>query len=170
MSGVIGEGYNSAGKKSVEWYTPAWVFDLLGLRFDLDPASPHDHESFVPADRTYTIFDDGLSKEWEGRVWLNPPYGRDTPFWMNRMIDHNNGIALCFSRTDAKWFQDAMKAATATLLMSGRIDFVPGNENKHKKSRSGAGTAIFAFGVDNARALQRMSDRGIFVSWDRVSA
>jgi hypothetical protein len=103
-------------------------------------------------------------------VWLNPPYGKETPFWIDRMIDHNNGIALVFSRTDASWFQKAMKTATATLLVGGRIEFVPGNENKHKKSRSGAGSAFFAFGEDCANALEKISDRGVLIRHDAISA
>lgn len=150
-------------KKSVEWYTPKWVFEELGLVFDLDPSSPHDMETAVPASTKYTIFDDGLSRPWFGRVWLNPPYGRDTPFWIRRMIEHGTGVALVFSRTDASWCQDAMKACTAMLFVSGRIEFVPGKENQHKKSRSGAGTVMFAFGNECAIALENMRDRGIFI-------
>lgn len=171
MSGLFGDpSADRNAVKSVEWYTPKWVFDALDISFDLDPSSPHDHESFVPADRAYTIFDDGLKQEWFGRVWMNPPYGKETPFWMARMIDHNHGIALVFSRTDAGWFQDALKAATATLLVSGRIEFVPGNENKHKKSRSGAGSAFFAFGEDCAQALEKLSDRGVLIRQTAIAA
>lgn len=150
--------------KSVEWYTPAWVFEALDLEFDLDPASPHDMESFVPATTKYTVFDDGLSKDWFGTVWMNPPYGKETPFWMKRFIEHNNGIALVFSRTDATWCQDAMRACSAMLFMSGRIAFVPGKENFHKAGRAGAGTVLFAFGSKSENALRRMSDRGVFIS------
>lgn len=120
-------------------------------------------ETAVPALNKYTIFDDGLNNEWFGRVWLNPPYGRDTPRWIRRMIRHGNGIALVFSRTDAGWCQQAMKAATAMLFISGRIEFVPGRENQHKKSRCGAGTVLFAFGAENATALRKMGDRGVFI-------
>lgn len=87
--------------KSVEWYTQPWVFEELGLSFDLDPASPVDAETFVPARTRYTRLNDGLSRPWFGRVWPNPPYGPDTDFWMRRMIAHGNGVALVFSRTDA---------------------------------------------------------------------
>tara|TARA_Y100001949_G_scaffold174812_1_gene183116 strand:+ start:15104 stop:15712 length:609 start_codon:yes stop_codon:yes gene_type:complete len=163
MSGMFGEKRAQAPHKSVEWYTPAWVFERLGVEFDLDPASPHDMESFVPAGRKYTVFDDGLSKEWFGRCWLNPPYGPDTGFWIRRMISHGNGIALVFSRTDATWCQEAMKAADAMLFVQGRIDFVPGIENQHKRSRAGAGTVMFAYGIDNADALARMADQGVFI-------
>lgn len=163
MSGLIGTTVIRSKKKSVEWYTPKWIFDELNMEFDLDPASPFDFETFVSAVTKYTIFDDGLSREWFGRVWLNPPYGPDTGFWMRRMADHGNGVALIFSRTDANWCQQAMKACTAMLFMSGRIAFVPGHENTHKANRAGAGTVLFAFGTRCADALQRMSSRGIFI-------
>jgi hypothetical protein len=147
-------------QKSVEWYTPPWVFDALGLTFDLDPASPLDAQTFVPASNRYTREDNGLSMPWFGRVWLNPPYGSDTAFWMRRMIAHDNGIALVFSRTDAAWCQQAMQTASAILFLAGRIEFIPGRENRHKESRSGAGTVLFAFGDDCARALSNLQDRG----------
>ena len=43
-----------------EWYTPPRIFTALGLRFDLDPASPIDGGSHVPAVACYTKEDDGL--------------------------------------------------------------------------------------------------------------
>jgi len=161
MSGMFSEVQVSSKKKSVEWYTPEWIFQELKLQFDLDPCSPHDMESFVPAANKYTIYDNGLLKPWFGQVWLNPPYGRDTGTWMDRMIAHGQGLALLFSRTDAKWCQSAMKASDAVLFMSGRIAFVPGLENQHKKSRAGAGTVIFAFGEESAEALGRLSSFGV---------
>ena len=165
MDGIFqSESKTRPAGKSVEWYTPGWIFDGLGIEFDLDPSSPHDHETMVPAKTKYTIFDDGLSKPWFGRVWMNPPYGKQTPFWMRRMIDHANGIALVFSRTDAAWCQEAMKACDSMLFMSGRINFIPGHENKHKASRSGAGTVLFAFGYESAIALEKLSDFGTYIS------
>jgi hypothetical protein len=162
MSGFFAESVARNEQKSVEWYTPKWIFDELMVNFDLDPCSPHDMKTAVPALTKYTIFDDGLKKDWFGRVWLNPPYGRETNLWIDKMINHGDGIALVFSRTDAKWCQYALKKATAVLFLSGRIEFIPGHENKHKKSRCGAGTIMFAFGDDNAAALKRMSDLGVY--------
>lgn len=164
MSEMFGEKVQRSQHKSIKWYTPKRVFDEQGLDFDLDPSSPHDMESFVPAKTKYTVFDDGLSKEWSGRVWMNPPYGPNTPFWIRRLIDHGNGIALVFSRTDASWCQEAMRNADAMLFVSGRIEFVPGLENQHKQSRSGAGSVFFAFGKECAAALAKISDRGFFIS------
>lgn len=167
MSGMFGERRAHNIKKSVEWYTPAWVFKALGLTFDLDPASPHDHDSAVPAANKYTVFDDGLSKPWFGRVFINPPYGPTTGQWVRRLCDHGNGIALVFSRTDTSWFHEAARSASAVLFVAGRIDFIPGHENKHKKARAGAGTVFFAFGHDCAEALMKLSDRGLFINLDK---
>lgn len=160
---MFGTEVERTKRKSVEWYTPKWIFDELGIQFDLDPASPHDFDSFVPAAQKYTVYDNGLTLPWHGRVWLNPPYGPDTAFWMRRMIDHGNGIALVFSRTDAEWCQKAMQAADAILFMSGRIAFVPGRENAHKVSRSGAGTMLIAFGSECRDALWKMRERGTLI-------
>jgi DNA N-6-adenine-methyltransferase (Dam) len=166
---MFGHTASASKHKSVEWYTPEWVFDLLGLDFDLDPASPHDMESKVPAATKFTVFDDGLKKPWTGRVWMNPPYGPNTTAWIRRMIDHNNGVALVFSRTDSVWCQEAMKAATAMLFLSGRMEFIPGLENQHKQGRSGAGTLMFAFGKDCAIALKKMSAHGFFINLREVN-
>lgn len=160
---MFGEGRPVDRFKSVEWYTPKWVFDSLGLSFDLDPASPHDMETMVPASTKFTVFDNGLKRPWFGRVWLNPPYGPKTGVWIRRMAEHANGIALVFSRTDASWCQDAMRSASAMLFVAGRIEFIPGKENAHKKSRCGAGTVIFAWGPECVDALRNLSDRGIFI-------
>lgn len=168
MSGMFGENRATSPHKSVEWYTPKWIFDALELEFDLDPCSPHDMESAVPAKTKYTVFDNGLSKPWFGRVWLNPPYGPDVATWIRRMIAHGDGIALVFSRTDAKWFQEAMLSANSMLLISGRIEFIPGKENAHKKSRCGAGTAMFSFGRECSDAMNRLSTKGNIVKLNQI--
>lgn len=68
--------YSSA---SVEWYTPVCYLDavreVLG-DIDLDPASSEQANQTVRADRIFTKEDDGLARDWFGRVFLNPPYGR----------------------------------------------------------------------------------------------
>lgn len=171
MSGMIGEARSQAKHKSVEWYTPKWIFDELAIDFDLDPSSPHDMDSMVPAKNKYTVFDDGLSKPWGGRVWMNPPYGTETEFWVNRFIDHGNGIALLFSRTDAKWCQNALRSAHAVLFLAGRVEFIPGIENQHKKSRCGAGTVMFAYGDRCVNALNNLAHRGsYFTHFQRVKS
>ena len=77
---------------SDDYLTPRWVFDLLAIDFDVDvAASPW--QTNVPAKRCYTKADDGLAQRWDGRVWMNPPFSQTTR-WVDRFIEHHNGIAL----------------------------------------------------------------------------
>lgn len=97
---------------SAEWYSPPHVVDLavatLG-EIDLDPC--WHPESPVRATITYTADDDGLAKRWAGRVWLNPPYGREVGTWTAKLVDEYNGgsvteaIALIPARVDTEWFR-----------------------------------------------------------------
>jgi DNA N-6-adenine-methyltransferase (Dam) len=108
---------------SDEWYTPPEVFDALGLTFDLDPAAPPGGVPWVPASRHFTKHDDGLAQAWNGRVWLNPPYGRATDRWLTKLAAHGDGLALVFARTDTAWFQRIAAEATALCFIGGRLRF-----------------------------------------------
>jgi DNA N-6-adenine-methyltransferase (Dam) len=144
---------------TVEWYTPAWIFDRLGLSFDLDPASPEDGPvPWVPASRHYRPSDNGLWLPWEGRIWLNPPYGKETGVWLDRLVEHGDGIALVFARTDTTWAQRALRRATAVAFVARRIGFVPAtgttvDEEGLGGPGGGAGSMLLAFGSECAAAL-----------------
>lgn len=117
--------HESTHNESKEWYTPKYIFDSLKLRFDLDPCSPGaDLVPWIPADKHLTIFEDGLTAPWEGLVFMNPPYGMDTPKWFKRLKEHGNGIGLVFARTDTGWFHDYVPFADAVLFIQGRVQFV----------------------------------------------
>jgi hypothetical protein len=103
--------------------TQAGIFEALGLTFDLDPAHPP-FETNVPCKRYYTETDDGLTQSWEGLVWLNPPYSKPAP-WVDRFIQHENGIALLpiaksnwssliWTKAHAVLFPDKASTYTAT--------------------------------------------------------
>ncbi len=60
-----------------EWYTPDEFLDLARQvmgGIDLDPASSEIAQQRVDAKIYFTQDDDGLNKDWSGRVWMNPPY------------------------------------------------------------------------------------------------
>lgn len=111
---------------SDDCYTPRWIFDTMGITFDLDPACPPDGPVNVPAARYYTAADDGLAQPWEGRVWLNPPYSKPTP-WIARWIEHGNGVLLVPSSKSHWWNSLGTSAARAVYL--GQVSFVrPGTK------------------------------------------
>lgn len=109
------------------WFTPPHIFQPLG-KFDLDPAAPIENRDWIGATRTFTELEDGLAQSWEGRVWLNPPYGRGIDRWMRKMAEHvkngGAGIAFIFARTDTKyWQQYVFPVASGILWLEGRVKF-----------------------------------------------
>lgn len=146
-----------------EWLTPPHIIKALG-DFELDPCSPGDRRPWDTAARHYCIHDNGLTQPWEGRVWLNPPYGHEAKKWLGRLADHGNGIALVFARTEtATWFEYIWARANAVLFLRGRLHFhhVDGSR---AKANSGAPSALVAYGDANARALGDSGLAGQFVS------
>lgn len=129
-----------------DYYTPRAVFDALGLRFDLDVCAPPGGVEWVPADRFYTVADDGLTAPWWGRVWMNPPYSRVTP-WARRFIEHRNGIAL-ISHAKSAWHPELWAAADAVAFPFRYFDFVGGSVSLP--------VWFAAFGEECAEALSRV--------------
>ena len=145
----------------VEWLTPPELVKQLG-EFDLDPCSPID-APFYHATNHYTIVDDGLSKEWKGRVYLNPPYGRGMELWLEKLKYHGNGIALIFARTETKcFFEHIWHDADAILFVKGRIKFY--HVSGIQGGTPGAPSVFIAYGKENAIALQNSGIEGRFLS------
>jgi hypothetical protein len=144
-----------------EWLTPHWILRPLGL-FDLDPCAPVKRPWPTAVDH-YTILDDGLKREWRGRVWLNPPFSRyERPKWMAKMAAHNNGIMLVPAACETEAFQKyVFGKASGILMLSKRPHFcdVAGNE---ASANSGCTICLVAYGKKNLDA-PRTSGLGIIL-------
>jgi DNA N-6-adenine-methyltransferase (Dam) len=158
----MGFTHDNKDNKSVDWYTPPHIFEDLGLEFDLDPCQPETKIPWIPAKKHYWEAVDGLSQPWDGLVWLNPPYGKHTPLWLDKMAEHGEGVALVFARTDTIWFQKVSKTASALLFLKGRISFVDGL-GVTAGGGAGAGSMLIAWGETAKEALRNMSHKGLFV-------
>ena len=133
------------------WYTPKYILDSLG-EFDLDPCS-NSTRPFNTA-RYHVSHDkgvDGLDREWFGRVWCNPPYGKFTGEWLSRLAEHGNGVALVFSRTETRWAQEALERADAVNFIKGRIAF--GREDGERGGTANNGSMLLAYGKANVESL-----------------
>lgn len=97
-------------------YTPAWIFEAMGLEFDLDVAAPPGGVPWIPAKRYYTISDDGLAQPWDGLVWCNPPFSAAAA-WARRWVLHRDGVLLaCASK--ATW--------PALVALNSEVLWLPG--------------------------------------------
>lgn len=145
---------------TVEWLTPPELVIKLG-EFDLDPCTPI-NPPFTHAKTNFNVNDDGLKKEWFGRVYMNPPYGKGMDRWIEKLKMHGNGIALIFARTETKcFFNHIWDDAVAILFVKGRIKFY--NIDGEQKGTPGAPSIFVAYGNENADALEKSGIEGKFI-------
>lgn len=158
----MAEHENSIGE-SDEWYTPRYIFDALSVMFELDPCSPGSGH-WVPAQRVFTKEQDGLSEEWFGPVFMNPPFGGRNGHvpWLQKFLDHGNGIAIVRAYTSSQWWHENMHRADAILFPKGKTKFIRPDGSEGKSP--GHGVALIAMGDECCNALKR-SGLGMF--WDR---
>jgi hypothetical protein len=116
----------------VEWYTPPIYIEMarrvLG-GIDLDPASNEVAQAWIQAAKYFTVVEDGLKQSWQGRVWCNPPYGRDVKRWLAKAItsyqsgDVDAAIVL-LNRSGASWYRQLKKKVAAVCEVDKRIAFL----------------------------------------------
>lgn len=143
--------HQSSRPKSMTWLTPPEWIKALG-HFDLDPCCPKN----MPWDTAGAMNceDDGLSFEWWGKVWLNPPFGNQAAKWMRKMARHNNGIALLAARTETKmFFESVWPVASGICFVKGRPHFYTGR-GKRAPFNSGAPIVLIAYGNKCLRQLE----------------
>lgn len=108
--------------KTCEWETPQAFFDALNdeFHFDLDVCATNEN---TKCPRYFTEEQDGLSQQWRGRCWMNPPYGREIGKWVRKAYESVTGgceLVCCLlpARTDTAWWHE--------YCMNGEIRFVRG--------------------------------------------
>lgn len=116
-----------------DWQTPVDVLELVREvaddgRIALDPCTTPDNPT--GAEEWIAPPDDGLAEPWtsHGLVYVNPPYGRALPLW----VDHaawsakrcGEIVMLTPARPDTRWFRVLWHSADALCFWSGRITFV----------------------------------------------
>ena len=133
---------------TTEWQTPPEILLALGP-FDDDPAQPG--------------ATDGLTREWHGFVWLNPPYGPEVGVWLAKLAVHRHGIALVLASTETLWFATNVWArASALLFMHGRPHFY--RDGQRAKGGSGGPLVLVAYGDEARRRLHSTSIIGTLVT------
>ena len=151
--------HQSANATTTTWLTPPNITAALG-DFDLDPCAAPD---WPTAERHIILPEDGLTADWSGRVWLNPPYGKEAWVWLSKLADHGQGTALVFARTETAGFvSEVWGKASAILFLHGRLHFhYP--DGRRAPANSGAPSCLVAYGDEDASILSGAEIAGTFL-------
>lgn len=163
------DGAHVLSSRSNEWYTPAKYIEAartVMTEIDMDPASSVKANQVVKAQRFFTIDDDGLAKDWAGRVWLNPPYGGlSGPFTAKLIEEYEAGAVLeaillvNANSTDTAWFAPLWDHVLC--FTDHRIDF---QSPTGAKNNSTHGSVFVYLGRDCPRFFEHFGQFGAVVS------
>jgi phage N-6-adenine-methyltransferase len=111
-----------------EYSTPEWLYQRLHneFHFTLDPCATIEN---YKCKRYFTKTDDGLKQKWSGRVFMNPPYGREIYFWIKKayesVVNNDCQLVVCLipSRTDTKWWHEYCMKSKDIRFIKGRVRF-----------------------------------------------
>ena len=102
----------------MDWKTPKAVYQVLDSEFHFD----HD-----PCPAGWDGKVDGLKSSWGGANYVNPPYGRELPRWIekgfNEWQEGKTVVFLIPSRTDTRWWHDFCMKASEIRFIRGRLKF-----------------------------------------------
>ena len=108
------------------WETPQDLFNKLDQEFNfgLDACALPEN---AKCKKYYTPMQDGLSQEWKGTVWCNPPYGRNVVKWVKKAYEASKAgatvVMLLPARTDTRWFHDYINGQAEVRFLKGRLKF-----------------------------------------------
>ncbi len=133
------------------WRTPIEFFSALSTEFDFEIDAAADAESAL-CEKYYTESDSGLDADWSTSpdkwVFVNPPYGRAIPRWVDKAIaEKRKGarvVMLLFASTDTRWFERAWSEASEIRFYTGRLRFI-NPENPGLNSPAPKGSCVFVF-------------------------
>lgn len=113
-----------------DWETPPAFFDLVNaeFRFALDVCATAKN---TKCPRFFSPEEDGLSRDWWGPAWMNPPYGSAVVPWLHKAAAESlkqRILVACLvpARTDTKWWWSTALRAREIRFLKGRIKFIGG--------------------------------------------
>lgn len=167
-------GGRPAPTGEVNWYSPGRIVEparqaMGGI--DLDPASCPEANRVIKAKRIWTAEDDGLRRPWSGRVWLNPPWGRNV---IDRFVgylinawrdgDVKQACVLLPNNTETLWFQEIADVATAISFPDGRLDFWHDDPGRPEITGVTQGQAVVYLGGRQRAFINAYSPHGLVVT------
>jgi len=133
---MISKGLFTSNK--LDWETPSWLFELLDDHFNFECDVCADDRNYL-VKNYFTKENSCLNKEWYNMNFMNPPYGRKLPPFVEKAYNESKDygplskmtVALLPARTDTKWFHDYIYNKAEIIFIKGRLKF--GGDSKNIK-------------------------------------
>ena len=161
-------GIYGHSKGNPEWYTPPELIDItrrVMRGIDLDPASCDEAQEWIKADQYYTKHNNGLDKDWAGRVFMNPPYDSESVTQFTKKLINSPEVTeycvLINHATETQWCQDLLANSDATCFIRKRVKFVAPANSENKDTVQQTGQIIVYKGPNTTAFGLHFSDIGI---------
>ena len=142
---------------SDRWSTPDGIFKMLDMEFGftMDVCA---EKWNAKCNRYLTPEIDGLSVEWYGVCWMNPPYGREIGKWIQKAHEESargaEVVCLVPARTETEWWHKYCMRAHEIRFVRKRIHF---EDPDGRSGRPRFGSAIVVFnGIKSGMAKLRI--------------
>ena len=163
------------GCKSVEWFTPPEVLEMVRRTFegriDLDPCTTSANPT--NASTYFTKREDGLEKSWLGSssVFVNPPYGKEMYDWIWTVVRWayecpRMRIALLLAAS-SRWDQFGWQRifspnCTGMLMFRGRVKYI--DESGERCKSPPYPSMMFFYNMPPSWLAESTADFGHFVA------
>lgn len=165
FGGTVAHVSNNSGDN--EWYTPEPFIGAARAvmeTIDCDPASSAIANETVKATKFYTKEQDGLNHQWNGNVWMNPPYAAELIGKFAEAVaskfesgEIQQAIALVNNATETEWFARMAGCCSAVCFPEARVKFLDPDGNPGAPLQ---GQAILYLGKRTKQFIQNFSAFG----------
>ncbi|WP_293056051.1 DNA N-6-adenine-methyltransferase [Okeania sp. SIO2B3] len=163
-------------KNTDYWGTPCEIKTLIKNvlgEINIDPCAEDLLTKNIWANQYFTVKTDGLTKDWVGKIYMNPPYSNPAP-WVEKFFfeyekgNMKEGIGLLPASTDTRWFGEVWKRSRAICFWYGRIKFLDILDGYEEKYPAAKGSVFVYCGSDEQKFNQIFCPFGEIISRNKI--
>lgn len=144
--------------RKMDWETPQDFFEKLNkkFKFDLDAAANDENHK---TEKYFTEKNSALHNEWQGNVFVNPPYGKKIGEFVKKAYeeyvrDNDRFIVMLIpARTDTRYWHSYIQGKATVKFIKGRLKF---ENNGVPKDAAPFPSALVIYGIEEMEATHEI--------------